>query len=549
MRKSITKLLALSLACVMLFALLAACGNGGSGTEGGGSAPASDGGGGSTPAGGGGSAPAGDGGGGSAPAGGDPGRTLNVGIFEDNGTLAPHGVVSNGGFLHAIRCLYEGWQDFLPDGTFIPLLVESIDTISDLNFHLNLRQGVTFSNGNDFKANDFMFSMRYSAENPRYASETAQVDWDKTAIIDDYTIDLWITSYNASFWYAISLMYILDEESFDEDTHGTNPIGTGAYQLVEYIAGSHLILEARDDYWGPRPAIERIHFWILNESSQRVNALETGLIDYSPIPIRDASYLESLGFTIEQTSAGHTWAVFFNMTEGDPLHTLASREAIMHAIDREVIRDVVQSGLGRVTVWPSGESVVDYEPRFANMSDVYTVGYDPARARALAEQEGLVGQTLRMITSGAEAANLMAELVQAQLSEIGIETTITQFDEAGYFATLQDESNFDIAFQQVAGPESRAARYLQSWPGFFRLGWYDDEREEMLDYVTAARSSMDPQAYSDNFYQALQIFHRWHPWYTLFENVIVYAHSPDIGGDHLKRVDVGGARFQWWAWN
>jgi len=547
MKKNARKLLALLLVCLMLMTVLVACNkdSGGSDVSNGGNAGDSGGSGGGGGGSGGGGGDSGGSGGDSA----DLGRTLHVGIFEDNGTLDPHGVVSNGGFLHAIRCLYDGMQDFLQDGTFIPLTVESVEQISDLNYHLHLRHGVTFANGNPYNSEDLMFSMELSRANPRFAPETAQVDFDKTAIIDEYTVDLWITEYNASFWYAFSIMYQFDKESYDPDSIAHTPNGTAAYKLVEYVAGSHMIVEARDDYWGPAPAIKRIHFHILNEVSQRVNALETGLIDYAPVMISDAAYLESLGFTIEQLKMGAAWGVFFNMTEGAPLHTLAAREAVMHAIDRQALIDVVNLGLGEPVPWPAGVTVVDYENRFGNMSDPYSVGFDIDRARALAEQEGLVGQTLRMITNGGEEYNLQAELVQNMLEQIGINTTITYYDQAGYHATLEDESNFDIAFQMVAGPESRAARYFRDWPVFFRLGWYDDERDEMLGLFRDAINQINPQDYSDLFYRGLQIFHRYHPWYSFYEVTYVYAHSPDLGGGHLVRVDVGGARFRNWDWN
>ena len=553
MRRKAKRLLAALFACVMLVTVLAACNQSGGGD--GDSAPASNGD--SAPAGGGDSSSAGGGGssapagGDNAPSGGDTGRTLNVAFYEDPGTLDPYNAYGAGGSLPLVRSIFDSPHDFYYDGgDFIPLLVESFDTHSDINYTLHLRQNAVFHNGNKFNADDLMFSMEMCRGTFIQDSCVQAIDFDKTAIVDEFTIDLWLKDYSASHWYAFAMMYVFDKESYDPNTIGTAPNGTGPYKLVEYVPNSHVILEAHDEYWGPAPAIKRIYYHNIEESAQRANALITGFADFGRIEAIDAAYLETQGFTIHSYTPGSAWAIFFNMSADGILGTLEAREAVMHAIDRQAVIDL--AGLGNIKIprWPENESMVDFREQYANMSDVYAIGYDPVRARELAEQSGLVGQTLRMITNGVEAYNLQAEVVQAQLEEIGVYSTIIQYDQAGYLNTMSSGSDFDIAFNPLGGPEMRGVRMFYDMPQFYPCGWEGAEREQMFEYLLTAWSSSDQARYDDYFYRALEIFHRNHPWFAFAEIEQYYAYSPDIAGDlEQVLVDVGSVRYLWWEWN
>jgi hypothetical protein len=68
--------------------------------------------------------------------------------------------------------------------------------------------------------------MGLSRDHPQHNLNVAAIDFDKTNIVDDYTIDLWLKNYDVGQWPGMALMYICDKESYDEESMALNPIGT-----------------------------------------------------------------------------------------------------------------------------------------------------------------------------------------------------------------------------------------------------------------------------------------------------------------------------------
>ena len=532
MKKKKTKFLALVLICTMAVALLAACSpqadpvaTGDATTPGAEITPGTE----------------------TAPTAAQPGRTLYIAVSNSFGTLHPHGVVGAAGFIPIMRSLYDALFTFRQDGTMEMLLVEEIEEISEIQYIFHLRRGVTFSNGNPFTAHDIYFTMNYVRDHPRLNSEVRHVCFDNTRVIDDYTFELWLTHFDVGAFHGFVTMYVLNAASYDADYLAYNPIGTGPYRVVDFVIGSHLILEVRDDFWGPRPAVERIHFRILEEPAQRVNAIQTGIVHHASIPVRDIDFVESLGYSILQVNNAVAMGVFFNLTPGELLGTLAAREAIMHAINREAIHRIAFDGLGVIAPWPTSSANVDFEPRFAGMHPVYTAaGYDPERARALAEQEGLIGQTLRIITNGDPTWVAVAEIIQHNLSAIDINTQIINFDPGTYWAMMADESSFEIAIQVIAAPQPLALRHMNSYPRFFSQGWDNPDRDRYLELGTQGMGTADDAARAEILYEMLQIFMRNKPWFNLVDTVSVEALSPELSV--IARDIDGSLRFKHWQW-
>ena len=520
--KKTSKLLALLLACIMIATLAACGGSSDSGTVSGGTTDSSS-----------------NGGGGDAAA---PVRdTFNVAVAMDSGTLHPFGVSGAGGFPSVLNTCYEGLFYYLANGTRVWVLATSIDRITDIHYTMNIRQGVTFANGNTMNAEDVMFSMELCLNDPRNALNVKGIDFEKTKVTDEYTIDLWYTEFNAAADPGFASMYVFDKDTYDEQDLALNPNGTGPYVITDYVVNSHVIAEAREGYWGDPPAIKRIHFKVINEEAQRVNALETGDVDTAAIPLKDAAFVESLGYDVVDLNAGIALVTYFNLTEGTLLGTKEARYAIAHAIDRQAIVNVVYDGRSKVLDWPISESLIDYEPRFANMHEIYSIGHNPERAKALAEQSGIVGETLRLITNGSSDYITIAEIIQADLLEIGVNTEIINYDQATYFAILMDESNYEIAIFNPAAPSVMACDILAMYLTFIPQGWHGASRDRYGELSMAALAETDDKTRGDMIYEYLPLFLEYSPWFGLVEGVSMRANAKDLRG--LEYTLAGGFTF------
>jgi hypothetical protein len=65
----------------------------------------------------------------------------------------------------------------------------------------------------------------------------------------------------------------------------------------------------------------------------------------------------------------------------------------------------------------------------------------------------------------------MAEIIQNDLSAIGVESTIINYDAGSYVGTLMDVSTFDIGLLYVGSPSRFAVDMIGGYLSFLPLGW------------------------------------------------------------------------------
>ena len=99
-------------------------------------------------------------------------------------------------------------------GELKPLLAESYEWQDDTTLVFHLRQGVKFHFGNDFAADDVLFTLQRLAENPNYVNRYECIDWDSTYAEDDYTVVFKLHNFNASLTenFASCFSWILDKD-------------------------------------------------------------------------------------------------------------------------------------------------------------------------------------------------------------------------------------------------------------------------------------------------------------------------------------------------
>ena len=139
----------------------------------------------------------------------------------------------------------------------LPRLAESWADQGNGTWRFNLRQGVTFSDGSTFDANDVKHSFeratsdQLTCETPRYFGDTKLT----FNVVDDHTIDVTAEPAQPILPLLLSLVTIVPSETPVEFVR--DPVGTGPYKLAEWNPGQNITLERRDDYWGEAPAVEQ----------------------------------------------------------------------------------------------------------------------------------------------------------------------------------------------------------------------------------------------------------------------------------------------------
>ena len=546
------KILAIVLAAVMLIGLVA-CGGGGGSTPApsNSAAPAES----SSPSGGGSSAApapsesAAPSGGGDAPAPAAATDTITVAVSNDAGTLSPAFSTST---TFAVVCsMMEPLWDVDQEGNVKMILCESVDFVSDTEQILHLRQGVKFHNGNPFTASDLLFSMNIHKDAGSSGAPRVQtVDFEKTKVIDDYTLDLFLLAPTIANWTVLSQCICYDEESYDPAVAASAPNGTGPYKFVSYTPNSEIKMERNEEYWGDAPAFKYINVKILAEDSQRMNALETGLIDLGLIATTDYDYATGLdNIDVIGYYSGNYEGVSFNFGPNSVFyHNRDARAAVCHAINGDAILQTVFLGHGAHMHAQIVPYCFDYEDRFNDLSDIYSIGYNPELAKQLAESSGLAGQTIDIMTAGAASEIRAAEMVQAMLSEIGVNANIVNYDPATVWQLMYDpEADWDIDIGQGITPNRRCGdqllngvRYSQvlTTPGSFR------DNEEYLKKAPLCMSLQDEKELGDLLYEMLKWYEDEVLAFALFDIEHFIGASQNIDPDSVTlSVGSSGVRY------
>jgi len=453
--------------------------------------------------------------------------TLNIAVESDAGTLNPAFMPANG-FYPALECIYQSLWDFSEKDGLIPVLMESYDVVAPDHWIVHLRHGVTFSNGDPFTADDVIFSLNYWEGVGSQAVRVQGIDPARTAKIDDYTVDFYTPApYYLMATTGNSMFSIFDSKAFDETAAATKPIGTGPYVLKEYVTNSYLNLERRDDYWGDKPEIQYLNFHVLAEPSQVVNSLSTGEIDIGRVALSDYDHVSTLpGYNMSARDTGGGVQVlfgaghkgYFSYLNNDPDKVREARYAVIHAIDPQVIIDVCYEGIGRIMHCYSPDFCLDFEPAFNDLNETYSKGYDLDLAKQYAQDSGLAGQTITLMTDGRPTMKQLAQIIQNMLAQIDVTVVINNTDAGTYQTARYDaEADFDIACTEGIAPNWRvcdglvnSVRYsaAQTVPGAF------PGNEDYLKTAPLCITTADDAQRREYLLQTLQAFE---------DNAVAYA--------------------------
>ena len=186
------------------------------------------------------------------------------------------------------------------NGRIIPSLATSWRAIDDTTWEFKLRKGVKFHDGSDFTAEDVVFSfdrIRNVPNNPAsYASNIRSIK--DVEIVDPYTFIIKANDVNPVLPVMLQAAVIVSKKAATGATtadffSGKAAIGTGPFKFVSFARGDRLVLERNENYWGEKPAWDRVTFRIISNDAARVAALMGGDVDMIDfVPPSEAAHLE-----------------------------------------------------------------------------------------------------------------------------------------------------------------------------------------------------------------------------------------------------------------
>jgi nickel transport system substrate-binding protein len=410
---------------------------------------------------------------------------------------------------------------------------------------LELRKGVVFQDGAPWNAE----AMQWNLERWIHLEDHGWINhvrlYDGLNIIDEHTVEMKFKERPLSLLYELTYTRptrYLSPKSVAADGSYQAPVGTGPWKQVSADnAGSSF--EAFDGYWGEKPKFQKLELKVLPDSRSRMAALRAGEIDvtggdfFAPITAPEAKTLMDAGIKVD-VSSGIAMLMAFNPDRAPALADKKVRKAISLGFDRNAIAQVLYKGLAV----PAGSMFPPSVPLSGKQfpADVR----DVAAAKALLDQAGWKGDGIRekdgkklsieLVVSEEQIAGSrsMAEVMQAQLSEIGIELAIRSVDHASRHSDIPARK-YDLAFFLTFG-----APYE---PFGTMIGYLDSTYDNGVDgKVVVDPTNLDPlmkKAASSNEAEvqaALQDVFDWLHENTAFAPMLytpsIWAHTDRIDG-------------------
>src|ERR671922_1977382 len=379
-------------------------------------------------------------------------------------------------FLYAI---HDALVKPLPGNNMAPCLAESWTESDDgLTYEFQLREGLTFHNGDPFTAEDVRFSfLRYKGTSAKLLRERVKA----VEVIDAQRVrfvlhDPWpdfLTFYATPATGAAWIVPKTYLERVGEDGYKRHPVGLGPYRFGRFDPGVELVLEANERYWRKTPSIKRITFKGVPERPTRLAMLKTGEADIAYLMIGDEATAVKGDPKLRLASVipPAVWYLEFpeQWDAKSPWHDRRVRLAANLAIDKQAINEVERLGFGR----PTG-SIIPRTLEFALPLEPFP--YDPAQARRLLAAAGY--------PNGFEAGDLtpippfftLGEAVGNYLGAVGIRVRMRTMERAAFLSAWRDKKLKGV-FMTAVGASGNAATRAEAFmysKGTYAYGGYPD---------------------------------------------------------------------------
>ena len=383
------------------------------------------------------------------------GGTLTVTTFGTHTTLDPPFQVTQSDII-VTQHTYDNLVMIQPDLSLKPMLATSWEPNDDLtSYTFNLRKGVKFHHGKDFKAEDVVstFQRLLDPELDSPARSSLSVIKDMV-ILDDYTVRFDLDAPNAFFVEALSLYQgRIVPSDIDTARLALEEFGTGAFMISEHLPGERTVMVRNADYWdNGLPYLDGITVVTIPEGATRAEALKTGDVDLVfGMEEQSVSDLEAHADTTVLETASPTYlGVYMDMTVA-PFDNVLVRKAIQAATDREAIRQSALLGKGSLA---NDHPIAPNDPHFA--SQHAPPAYDTDLARSLLEQAGHPnGIDLTLVTSAAGAPMVeMAVAMKERAAPAGIRIDIKEVPEEDFWSKVWLQEPFATMWWNGRPPDA-----------------------------------------------------------------------------------------------
>jgi peptide/nickel transport system substrate-binding protein len=456
--------------------------------------------------------------------------------------------------------VYEGLTKRGPDLEIGPGLAERWEVLEPTRWRFYLRRGVKFQNGEEFTADDVLFSADRARATGSDIKTRLPAD-AKAVKIDDYTVDFVLSSPNPILHYEWDTWYIMSKKWAEAHNSvvpqpatgqqmsyaALHANGTGPFIITEHQTGVRTVFKPNPKWWGtPEHNFDEVIFTTIANDATRVAALLAGNVDWiDPVPLQDIQRVNS-NPTTHVLSAPELRTIFLgfdqlrdnlrgsNIKGKNPFKDARVRKAFYQAIDVEAIKARIMRGLAT----PSATLISPL--LFSRADEFKRWPYDPEAARRLlAEANYPGGFEVEMDCPNDRYVNdeAICQAVTAMLARVGIKVSLNAQPKAKYFAKVVASGGYDTSFYLLGWTPAS----LEPWNvlanivgcrdekgngGQYNLGGYCNQRIEELTKQTLVE--IDTEKRNGMIAEAFRIIHEDVSHVPLHQQALVWGVSKKV---------------------
>ncbi len=430
----------------------------------------------------------------------DAAGTLRIGLSSEPTSMDPHyhqATPNDAMTSHMFETLVG--QDAKMN--LIPRLATAWKPVDDTTWEFTLRDGVKFSNGQPFTAQDVLFTFCRVVNNEQSISSSypaivqkfadVQVRDGNTLVIktrQPYPLLPNDLTRMGMLWNGIAehgpISFDLKNKcgvtgawpTVADFNTGRSVIGTGAYTLKSYVKGTAIELTRNDAYWGAKPAWKDVKLVPVPAAGPRLTGLLAGDFDLIENPaardVKRISETPGFGHVITpsvrvvyfQPDVARSPSPGVKAADGkNPLQDARVRRAMSLAIDRKTIAARIMDGAAT----PANQFLPD--GMFGTLPNPPELKYDPAAAKKLLAEAGYPDGFELVVSSTNDRYINDAQISQAvaqYLSRVGIKTTVDTMTRSVYFPK-RAKREFSFAMGGWSSETGEASSFLQYWVSAF----------------------------------------------------------------------------------
>ncbi|ANE45192.1 ABC transporter substrate-binding protein [Paenibacillus swuensis] len=433
------------------------------------------------------------------------GGTLKIARLSDATSLDPHYItnIASASVIH--RTVYEMLVQRDKNMEFQPMLAKEWKQLDDLTWEFKLRDDVKFHDGTPFNAVAVKATIARALESPR-AVVFKMVQEIKA--VDDHTLQIVLKTPFSPLLSVLashesSIMSPKAMETYGKEL-SLHPTGTGPFKFESWTPGEEVVLAKHEGYWGEPVKLDKVVYMVVPEDTTRLAMVETGEADIADgIPVTEMARVEGAGVVdLYKSEAFGAEFIGFNVKK-KPFDNMKVRQAISHAIQREDIFQGVYNGAGKLANSTMGSKVFGYSDK------LQPYPYDVTKAKALLAEAGFPnGFKAEYWTNDRKERIALAEVVQSQLKEIGVELEVKVMEYGAYLESTAkgEQQMFMTGWGNATGDAdyNQSNMFLTESHGTTgNVTFYSNPEVDAL--IQEGRKETDPEKRKEIYHKAQEI--------------------------------------------